>query len=64
MWGLPSEYEICSDRDDEVHNQNDADQEAHVELEVVQDHPEWRKVTSESAVYYFNVVTRETKWTL
>lgn len=55
MWGLPSEYE-------QVQDQQDLD--AHVDVEVVDDHPDWRKVTSDSTVYYFNVVTRETRWTL
>jgi hypothetical protein len=62
MWGLPSDYEIQSDR--EVEHEYQDDQEAHVQLEVVDDHPDWRKVTSDSAVYYFNVETRETRWSL
>ena len=71
MWGLPEVFDII-DAEEELNSaahsrmqSTEADRaEPQVELELVPGHPDWRKVTKDDTVYFFNIVTRETTWHL
>ena len=68
MWGLPEVFDIVDqengEEDSRVQSVDQEEGEPQVELELVEGKPDWRKVNNEDTVYYFNVVTRETTWSL
>lgn len=45
-------------------NDLEVEEDPHVELEVVEGQPDWRRVSADDSIYYFNVATRESAWSL
>ena len=69
MWGLPEVFDIVEAEDltsshERMQSVDPDESDPQVDLEIVEGHPDWRRVTKEDTVYFFNVVTRETAWQL
>ena len=70
MWGLPEVFDLVDDDDSSTRRVSDnicdeeIEEDPHVELELVEGYKDWRKVRKGESVYYFNVVTRQTAWSL
>ena len=64
IWGLPETFEIAEEETHSRMQSNEDSLDPLVELEIVEGHPDWRRVSKGDISYFYNINTRETTWDL